>query len=160
MKTAEGWRRAGKTGRYKKPGLQGPVDDAFKDAFLVVRPTGKPENKDAAEYINDDAGAVSQGVGEVHARRGADQGRQAVTEDDIERYHLILFGDLGSNKMTKRIAPLLMRAWPIAPLVPVLIAPNPLNRRAMWCSTAGTRFTKRSSRGRMRCCIRGSGITQ
>ena len=27
-------------GRQKRPGLQGPIDDAFKEAFLVVRPTG------------------------------------------------------------------------------------------------------------------------
>ncbi len=127
MKTADGWRRAGKAGRYKKPGLQGPVDDAFKDAFLVVRPTGKPENKDAGEYIN----ATMEQFRKEWAKYMRGEVRikddKAVTDDDIERYHLILFGDMGSNKVTKRIAPLLMRGWPLAPLVPVMIAPNPLN---------------------------------
>jgi dienelactone hydrolase len=127
MKTADGWRRAGKAGRYKKPGLQGPVDDAFKDAFLVVRPTGKPENRDAGEYIN----ATMEQFRKEWAKYMRGEVRikddKAVTDDDIDRYHLILFGDMQSNKMTKRIAPLLMRGWPLAPLVPVMIAPNPLN---------------------------------
>lgn len=127
MKTSEGWRRAGKAGRYKKPGLQGPVDDAFKDAFLVVRPTGKPENKEAAQYITDTMEQLRKEWAKYMRGEVRIKDDRQVTDDDIERYHLILFGDLQSNKLTKRIAPTLMRSWPLPPLVPVLIAPNPLN---------------------------------
>lgn len=126
-KTPDGWRRTGKSGRYKKPGLQGPIDDAFKDAFLVVRPTGKPENKEAGQYI---AATMDQFIREWAKYMRGDvriKDDRAVTDEDVDQYHLILFGDLSSNKLTKRIAPLLMRSWPGAPLVPVLIAPNPLN---------------------------------
>ena len=34
-------------GFRKKHGLQGPIDDAFLEPFLVVRPTGTPWNKAA-----------------------------------------------------------------------------------------------------------------
>lgn len=147
MKTADGWRRAGKAGRYKKPGLQGPVDDAFKDAFLVVRPTGKPENKDAAEYIN---GALEQFRKEWAKYMRGDvriKDDKAVTDEDIERYHLILFGDMGSNKWAKRIAPLLMRGWPLAPLVPILIAPNPLNADRYVVFNSGHTFHEEEFKG-------------
>ena len=139
-KTAEGWRRTGKSGRYKKPGLQGPIDDAFKDAFLVVRPTGRPENKIAGQYIAD---TMEQFVKEWARYMRGDvriKDDRAVTDDDIDKYHLILFGDLSSNKLTKRIAPLLMRSWPGAPLVPVLIAPNPVNANRYVVFNSGHTF--------------------
>jgi dienelactone hydrolase len=126
-KTADGWRRAGKAGRYKKPGLQGPVDDAFKEAFLVVRPTGKPENKEAAQYVNDTLEQFRREWAKYMRGEVRIKDDRSVTDEDIEKYHLILFGDLQSNRLTKKLAPMLMRSWPAPPLVPVLIAPNPLN---------------------------------
>jgi pimeloyl-ACP methyl ester carboxylesterase len=146
-KTADGWRRTGKSGRYKKPGLQGPVDDAFKDAFLIVRPTGKPDNKVAAEYISD---TMAQFVKEWAKYMRAEpriKDDRAVTDDDIDKYHLILFGDESSNKLTKRLAPLLMRGWPGAPLVPVLIAPNPLNANRYIVFNSGHTFHEEEFKG-------------
>ncbi len=139
-KTAEGWRRTGKAGLYKKPGLQGPIDDAFKDAFLVVRPTGKPENKESGQYI---AATMEQFIKEWAKYMRGDvriKDDRAVTEDDIDKYHLILFGDMSSNKLTKRLAPMLMRGWPGAPLVPVLIAPNPINANRYVVFNSGHTF--------------------
>jgi len=147
MKTAEGWRRAGKAGRYKKPGLQGPVDDAFKDGFLVVRPTGKPENKDAGDYINDTLEQFRKEWAKYMRGEVRIKDDKSVTDDDIERYHLILFGDPQSNRVAKRIAPLLMRAWPIAPLVPVLIAPNPLNNGRYVVFNSGHTFHEEEFKG-------------
>jgi pimeloyl-ACP methyl ester carboxylesterase len=147
MKTSEGWRRAGKAGRYKKPGLQGPVDDAFKDAFLVVRPTGKPENKEAAQYINDAMEQFRKEWAKYMRGEVRIKDDKAVTDDDIERYHLVLFGDLSSNKLTKRIAPMLMRAWPVAPVVPVLIAPNPLNSSRYVVFNSGHTFHEEEFKG-------------
>jgi dienelactone hydrolase len=147
MKTADGWRRAGKSGRYKKPGSQGPVDDAFKDAFLVVRPTGKPENKDAAQYISDTMEQFRKEWAKYLRGEVRIKDDKAVTDEDIENYHLILFGDPGSNKLTKRIAPMLMRAWPVAPLVPVLIAPNPLNPAHYVVFNSGHTFHEEEFKG-------------
>ena len=147
MKTADGWRRAGKAGRYKKPGLQGPIDDAFRDAFLVVRPTGKPENKEAAQYINETLEQFRKEWAKYMRGDVRIKDDKAVTDDDIDRYHLVLFGDAQSNKWTKRIAPLLMRAWPGAPLVPVMIAPNPLNPNRYVVFNSGHTFHEEEFKG-------------
>jgi dienelactone hydrolase len=147
MKTADGWRRAGKAGRYKKPGLQGPVDDAFKDAFLVVRPTGRPENKEAAQYINETMEQFRKEWAKYMRGELRSKDDKAVTDDDIDKYHLILFGDMQSNRLTKRIAPLLMRSWPTAPLVPVLIAPNPLNTDRYVVFNSGHTFHEEEFKG-------------
>jgi pimeloyl-ACP methyl ester carboxylesterase len=147
MKTSEGWRRAGKAGRYKKPGLQGPVDDAFKDAFLVVRPTGKPENKEAAQYVAETMEQFRKEWAKYMRGEVRIKDDKSVTDEDIERYHLILFGDLQSNKLTKKTAPLLMRSWPVAPLVPVLIAPNPLNPGRYVVFNSGHTFHEEEFKG-------------
>jgi dienelactone hydrolase len=147
MKTADGWRRAGKAGRYKKPGLQGPIDDAFKEAFLVVRPTGRPENKDAGQYIADTMEQFRKEWAKYMRGEVRIKDDKAVTEDDIERYHLILFGDMQSNRLTKRLAPMLMRGWPTAPLVPVLIAPNPLNADRYVVFNSGHTFHEEEFKG-------------
>jgi dienelactone hydrolase len=146
-KTSDGWRRTGKAGRYKKPGLQGPIDDAFKDAFLVVRPTGKPENKDAAKYIYDTMEQFRQEWAKYMRGEVRIKDDKAVTDEDIERYHLILFGDMQSNKLTKKIAPMLMRGWPVAPLVPVMIAPNPLNASRYVVFNSGHTFHEEEFKG-------------
>src|SRR5262249_32662405 len=46
-KTAKGWEHVDKLDDRtlrKRHGLQGPIDDAFMDSFLMVKPTGKPLN--------------------------------------------------------------------------------------------------------------------
>lgn len=147
MKTADGWRRAGKAGRYKKPGLQGPIDDAFKDAFLVVRPTGKPESKEAGQYVNETMEQFRQEWAKWMRGDLRIKDDKAVTEEDVEKYHLILFGDAQSNKWTKKIAPMLMRAWPGAPLVPAMIAPNPLNANRYVAFNSGHTFHEEEFKG-------------
>ena len=52
VKTDKGW-QLGKLierMRLKKPGLQGPIDDAFLDSFLMVRPTGKSWHNATAKW--------------------------------------------------------------------------------------------------------------
>ncbi len=147
VKTSDGWRRAGKAGRYKKPGLQGPIDDAFKDAFLVVRPTGRPENKVAGQYINETLEQFCKEWAKYMRGDVRIKDDRAVTEEDVARYHLVLFGDEQSNKWTKRIAPMLMRAWPSAPLVPLMIAPNPLNPNRYVVFNSGHTFHEEEFKG-------------
>ena len=147
VKTADGWRRAGKAGRYKKPGLQGPIDDAFKDGFLVVRPTGKPENKESAAYINETMEQFRKEWAKWMRGDVRIKDDKAVTDEDVEKYHLILFGDESSNKWTKKIAPMLLRAWPGAPLVPAMIVPNPLNPNRYVVFNSGHTFHEEEFKG-------------
>jgi len=83
----------------KKPGLQGPIADAFTRGFLCVRPTGKSWN----EAVNNHAVALLEALrtrwrarlfGELPVKADTE-----VTEDDCARYDLVLFGDPGSNRL-------------------------------------------------------------
>jgi pimeloyl-ACP methyl ester carboxylesterase len=139
---AGGWRIAGRddsparTG--KRPGLQGPIDDAFTEPFLCVRGTGQPWHP------------AVQAHAEASVKRFAAEWRQYfrgdlpikddtnVTESDVQAKNLILFGDPGSNAWIARALPHLPLKWtketlrlaghdyPAADHLPALIAPNPL----------------------------------
>src|SRR5262249_58088523 len=45
-RSASGWKvlESFDTGLHKRHGLQGPIDDAFLDRFIMVKPTGAPMN--------------------------------------------------------------------------------------------------------------------
>ena len=122
----------------KRPGLQGPIDDAFTERFLCVRGTGKPWNVAVQRYS------------EASLKRFAEEWRHyfrgqlpikddtEVTESDIRLSNLILFGDPGSNSWIAKTLPQLPLAWTAEKLtlagqeygaadhIPALIAPNPL----------------------------------
>jgi dienelactone hydrolase len=119
------WRVSGDLKKRKRPGLQGPIDDAFRDAFLCVLPTGKPANRWAGAYVNklidqfrDEWAKWMRG--DLRVKKDTD-----VTADDATRYHLIAFGDLSSNKVIREIGPLVLQRWPQDGTLPVLILPNP-----------------------------------
>jgi pimeloyl-ACP methyl ester carboxylesterase len=123
----------------KRPGLQGPIDDAFTTPFLCVRGTGKPWNAQVQKYAD------------ASLRRYADEWHQYfrgelpikddvdVTPNDIRTRNLILFGDPGSNKWIAEALPRLPLKWSKQSLhmggqeyaaathAPALIAPNPLS---------------------------------
>jgi poly(3-hydroxybutyrate) depolymerase len=122
----------------KRPGVQGPIDDAFTTPFLCVRGTGKAWNP--AVGVWSDAN-LKRFTHEWHRYfRGEPRVRDdtAVTDEDIKRYNLILFGDPGSNALIARLLPKLPVTWtekemrwgketyPSADHAPVMIQPNPL----------------------------------
>jgi pimeloyl-ACP methyl ester carboxylesterase len=122
----------------KRPGLQGPIDDAFASPFLCVRGTGKPWN--AAVQAWSEASLKRFAAEWHHYFRGELPVKDdtAVTRDDLRRCHLILFGDPGSNRWISEALPRLPLRWtpaelevgkeryPAADHAPVLIGPNPL----------------------------------
>ena len=61
----------------KKPGLQGPIDDAFMDRFVFVRPTGKPINPQTGVWVT---GELARATREW---RGLFRG-EALVKDDRE----------------------------------------------------------------------------
>ncbi len=88
----------------KNPGLQGPIDDAFLDPFLVVLPTGKCRHESVQRWVDfeqqhflDRWRALFRG--EPRVKKDID-----VTADDVAKYHLILWGDPQSNAVIKRLA--------------------------------------------------------
>lgn len=95
----------------KRPGLQGPIDDAFATPFLCVRGTGKPWNAE----VNAWAVASLKRFEYEWARymRGdlPVKNDTEVTEADVRDKHLILFGDPGSNAWIAKALPKLPVSW-------------------------------------------------
>lgn len=127
------------TALAKKHGLQGPIDDAFMDSFIFVRPTGKPLNEKVGAWAaREQAHAIEhwrkQFRGEAQVKDDA-----AVTDADIASSNLVLFGDPSSNAILARAIERLPIKWneqtvalgdqqfPASSHLPVLIYPNPLN---------------------------------
>jgi poly(3-hydroxybutyrate) depolymerase len=122
----------------KRPGLQGPIDDAFGGPFLCVRGTGRPWN--AAVQAWSEASLKRFAAEWHHYFRGELPVKDdtAVTPDDLRRCHLVLFGDPASNRWIGQALPRLPLGWTEKELevggeryaaadhAPVLIRPNPL----------------------------------
>jgi hypothetical protein len=155
-KVGRRWELVGKPGDdsqlRKRHGLQGPVDDAFTDSFLMVRPTGKPlHEKVGAWAAAEMEHAVTQWRRQFRgdARVKEDSG---VTEADIAAHHLVLWGDPSSNQLLAKIAGKLPIAWDARTVkagkesfsaahhVPVLIYPNPLNPKKYVVLNSGLTF--------------------
>ncbi len=123
----------------KVHGLQGPIDDAFVEPFLVVRGTGQPWSPAVQQFtrtrLEDFAADFAKWVrGDVKVKDDS-----AVTQGDIASHNLILFGDPGSNSLIAKVLANLPVRWtptevtlgaqkfPAGTHVPVLVYPNPLN---------------------------------
>jgi hypothetical protein len=128
-------------GLHKVHGLQGPIDDAFMDSFLIVTPTGTPASPGTAAWIvSEEKHAVAewrrQFRGEAQVRDDRD-----ITSADIANNNLILFGDPGSNQILARIAAKLPMQWPKeASQALILIYPNPLNPKRYVVLNSGFTF--------------------
>ena len=136
----------------KRHGLQGPIDDAFMDSFLMVRPTGKPWDVRIGEWTTAEMNHAidhwrRQFRGEPRVRNDGE-----VTESDIRSHNLILWGDPGSNSLLARLVDRLPVKWDHDHLqlgtdrfvaghhVPLLIYPNPLNPRRYVVLNSGVTF--------------------
>jgi dienelactone hydrolase len=150
---------AAPAGLRKVHALQGPVDDAFMDGFLCVRPTGSPWHAATAQWgakaldvFRRDFAKWLRGDVRVTADR-------AVSASDIADYNLILFGDPQSNSVIRQIAGRLPIRWSeneivvgartfaSADHIPVVIYPNPLNPKRYVVINSGHTFGDADFRG-------------
>ncbi len=122
----------------KRPGLTGPIDDAFTTRFLCVRGTGTPWHERTQKYAEASLRRFAYEWhryfrGELPVKDDND-----VTSDDVRTSNLILFGDPGSNSWIGKVLPKLPIRWTESELVvaeetylaaehvPAMIFPNPL----------------------------------
>lgn len=123
----------------KRHGLQGPIDDAFMDSFLFVRPTGAPLNAVVGAWVtNEMTHAIdhwrSQYRGDVRIKDDT-----AVTDADLANHNIVVWGDPQSNALLGRVGTKLGVRWdsrgvhtpdgdyPADRFAAVEIYPNPLN---------------------------------
>ena len=123
----------------KTHGLQGPIDDAFMESFLCVRPTGTPIHPEANKAALDRFDMFSKDFAKWLRADVRVKEDTTVSKEDIASNNLVLFGDPGSNKILAQIAGKLPIKWTkdeiivgttkfsAADHIPVLIYPNPLN---------------------------------
>ena len=126
-------------GLHKTHALQGPIDDAFLDPFLMVRPTGKPWNDQVNQQALRTMAHFDYMWGKFFRGHPFVKDDDHVTDADIAKYHLVLFGDPGSNKWiaaingklpftwTQQTVSLGGKSYPAQENYPAMIYPNPLN---------------------------------
>ena len=136
----------------KRHDLQGPIDDAFMDSFIMVNPTGTPMNDMVGNWTK------SEEAHAIHLWRTQMRGDApvkddtAITDADIASSNLILWGDPKSNKVLARIVDKLPVQWSTdsvalgtrkfgtATNALVMIYPNPLNPRKYVVINSGNTF--------------------
>jgi hypothetical protein len=125
----------------KRHGLQGPIDDAFMDSFIMVRPGGTAKNAEV------DAWSKKEMQHAIDHWRQQFRGDARVIDDakvsdaEIAAHNLILWGDAKSNAVIAKIADRLPKL-PVASetQVPLLIYPNPLNPKKYVVLNSGFTF--------------------
>ena len=122
----------------KRHGIQGPIDDAFMDGFVFVKPSGRAAHPAVEAWV---AAELARAIETWRVNfRGAARvvADTDVTPEMIRDFHLVLWGDPASNTVLARILPRLPLEWNATRLrldgrsydaathAPVLIHPNPL----------------------------------
>ena len=151
------WRPVGRfefAGLAKRPGLQGPIDDAFMDRFVMVKPTGEALTEASGNWVSAQLGqALSDWELQFRAKPRVIDDIE-LSEEDIRENNLILWGDSASNSAIAKVIDQLPLKWtrdmlvlgqteakPDAP-VPVLIFPNPLNPNRYVVLNSGFTFSR------------------
>ena len=125
----------------KRHGLSGPIDDAFMEPFLFVRPTGQPLNEKTGAWAAAELKHATKMWRDLFRAELPVKDDIAVTADDIATRNLILWGDASSNALLAKMLAThqLPLAWDAQQLTfrgktyaaahhaPVLVFPNPLN---------------------------------
>ena len=122
----------------KGPGHQGPIDDAFMDAFVFVAPSTQGFHAETGAWVDRE---LKRAVYEWRAQFRGDAPIMKVSEaaDHAENRNLVLWGDPQSNELIRKILPHLPLKWTAEQIefggktydakshVPLMIFPNPLN---------------------------------
>ena len=151
------WRPVGRfefAGLAKRPGLQGPIDDAFMDRFVMVKPTGEALTEASGNWVSAQLGqALSDWELQFRAKPRVIDDIE-LSEEDIRENNLILWGDSASNSAIAKVIDQLPLKWTRDMLVlgqteakpdahvPVLIFPNPLNPNRYVVLNSGFTFSR------------------
>jgi hypothetical protein len=146
-------------GLHKTHTLQGPIDDAFLDPFMLVRPTGVPWNADVNQQALRSLARFDRMWAKFFRGHPFVKDDKDVTAADLAKYHVVLFGDPGSNKWIAKMSGKLPVKWtkdtvtlngqsfPSSENFPALIYPNPLNRAKYVVLNTGLTIVDRDYNG-------------
>jgi hypothetical protein len=139
---------------HKKPFLQGPIDDAFMDRFLMVRPTGTAYHEKVGDWTKTEMAHAIEHWRRQFRGEALQKNDSEVDDADIASSHLVLWGDPSSNKLLARIMTLgkLPLTWTAGRIQfagkeyagdhhsVAMIFPNPLNPKKYVVLNSGFTF--------------------
>jgi pimeloyl-ACP methyl ester carboxylesterase len=146
------WKEGDDGSLRKRHGLQGPIDDAFLESFLCVRPTSRAANDIAGRYAEETLSAFMNDYAKYFRGQVRVKDDTAVTSRDIADHHLVLFGDPESNQVLKRVLGKLPLEWDSRQLsfggknydaashTIAMVYPNPLDPRRYVVINTGHSF--------------------
>jgi hypothetical protein len=123
---------------HKRPGCQGPIDDAFNRGFLVVLPEGNSSHPRVQQWIEFELAHLQDRWGATFRGEVKTKYPKQLTDNDLRMYNLVCFGDPTSNSLIAKLLPELPLTWTsdkvsiagkeydAATHVPVMIYRNPL----------------------------------
>ena len=126
-------------GLRKRPGLQGPIDDAFMDSFLFVRPTGTAWHSQIGNWAQAEMDRAVEHWRRHFRGTARVKDDKAVTPEDIAGSNLVLWGDPASNSVLQQVAAKLPIRWTQEQIAAgddkfsaaghalIAVYPNPLN---------------------------------
>ncbi len=145
-------------GLRKKPGLQGPIDDAFMAPFLVVSPDKQSENPLVERWVEFELEHFKTRWRELFRGDLPVKEDKDLTNEDIANYNLIVFGDPASSRTLGKVLDKLPLAWNAKEVrvgkesfdaenhLPVMIYPNPYNPNRYVVINSGQTFREAHDR--------------
>ena len=139
--------------------LQGPIDDAFMDAFEVVGPTKDGQYPKVSQYAKVQLEMFAHTWDRYLRGKLPEANSELDLNKNLLNKNLILFGDPGSNPIIAIIIDYLPITWTKDKLIvngvqydprthmPILIYPNPLNTGKYVVINSGHTFTEADLKG-------------
>ncbi len=136
----------------KRPGLQGPIDDAFYDSFIFVRPSRPCTHGAVERWVTEEWKHALQQWKRHYRGEPRVVMDTNLTEEQIANSNLILFGCSNANQVLERIIDRLPLTWNKDTLrfgsqsydpaqhVVAMIYPNPLNPKRYIVLNSGFTF--------------------
>jgi dienelactone hydrolase len=145
------------TGLRKRPGLQGPIDDAFTAPFLFVLPSRPCRHGIVERFVQSESQHARDSWQKI--MRGDDRVviDTELTADQIASYNLVCFGDFTGNRYLASIAPGLPIVWKDDKIVVgdasfdaashavAMVYPNPKNPKRYVVVNSGMTFREFSN---------------
>ncbi len=160
IRDSDGWKIGTQPAGGKSPGLQGPIDDAFLDSFMLVEPIARSSNPAFQKWMEFELAHFKARWTSVF--RGDPRIRKAseVTAEDMRNFHLVLWGDRDSNPLVGKTLDLLrgkvawnakgvrigQRTFEGNAVVPVFIHPNPAHPKRYIVLNSGPTFRESHDR--------------
>ncbi len=150
--TSGAWTWGEPSGLRKRPGLQGPMDDAMMNRFVVVPPDGEIADATLSRWVSFELDHFRSRWQALMRGSFFEEKAYNLDSRDIDTSNLILWGDPQSNRMIAEIIDQLPIEWgsesftfrgetySTATHVPAFIFPNPTNPNRYVLINSGLTF--------------------